>query len=279
MPAFPQHDIPLIIQDRSFDTTGQIFYNLASNPQPNPTVHPFWIPEFIGDAIVVNGKTWPNLNVEPRQYRFRFVNGSNARFYDLSMNKGLKFIVIATDGGYLQNAVSTPNVIFGPGERYEVIVDFSRLKVGTKVVMFNSARTPFPGGAKPTVNGTDTIMQFTVVANTSGLPNTAIAAGTALRAAGNPIQPIINGFTPPAIPPAAPSGNIVRQLTLNEVIGAGGPLELVVNNSKYNLGLNYARLSWCAARAARRSFRRWATRRSGRSSTSPPMRTRCTPTS
>ena len=52
MPAFPQHDIPLIIQDRSFDTDGQIFYNLASNPQPNPTVHPFWIPEFIGDVIL-----------------------------------------------------------------------------------------------------------------------------------------------------------------------------------------------------------------------------------
>ena len=82
---FPQHDIPLIIQDRSFDTTGQIFYNLASNPQPNPTVHPFWIPEFIGDVICVNGKTWPYLNVEPRQYRFRLLNGSNARFYDLTL--------------------------------------------------------------------------------------------------------------------------------------------------------------------------------------------------
>ncbi len=165
MPAFPQYDIPLIIQDRSFDTTGQIFYNLASNPQPNPTVHPFWIPEFIGDAIVVNGKTWPNLNVEPRQYRFRLLNGSNARFYDLSMNKGLPFIAIATDGGYLQNAVSTPNIIIAPGERYEVIVDFTALAVGTKVVMMNAARTPFPGGAKPTLNGTDTVMQFTVVAN------------------------------------------------------------------------------------------------------------------
>ena len=80
LPAFPQYDIPLIIQDRSFDTQGRIFYNLASNPQPNPTVHPFWIPEFIGDAILVNGKTWPYLDVEPRQYRFRLVNGSNARF-------------------------------------------------------------------------------------------------------------------------------------------------------------------------------------------------------
>ena len=134
LPAFPQHDIPLIIQDRSFDTTGQIFYNLASNPQPNPTVHPFWIPEFIGDAIVVNGKTWPYLNVEPRQYRFRLVNGSNARFYDLTLSNAAPFLVIATDDGYLDTAVSTPNVIIAPGERYEVIVDFSALPVGTKVI-------------------------------------------------------------------------------------------------------------------------------------------------
>jgi spore coat protein A, manganese oxidase len=253
MPAFPQYDIPLIIQDRSFDTTGQIFYNLASNPQPNPTVHPFWIPEFIGDAIVVNGKTWPNLNVEPRQYRFRLVNGSNARFYDLTLNTvkanknktnktanaTLPFLAIATDGGYLQTAVSIPNLVFGPGERYEIVVDFSLLPVGTQVIMMNSARTPYPGGAKPTVGGTDTIMRFTVVANANpGVPNTTIAAGTVLRnAITNPIQPIFNGFVAPALPPASPAGNIVRQLTLNEVIGAGGPLELVVNNSKFNLAL------------------------------------------
>ncbi len=256
MPAFPQHDIPLILQDRSFDTTGQIFYNLASNPQPNPTVHPFWIPEFIGDAIVVNGKTWPYLNVEPRQYRFRLLNGSNARFYDLTMlntlptgvlpvqanvvnrtipQPALPFIAIATDDGYLLNAVSTPNIVIAPGERYEVIIDFSALPVGTNIVMKNSARTPYPGGAKPTTNGTDTVMQFRVVANASGLPNTTIANGTPIRALTQPIEPILSGFTPPALPPAAPAGNIVRQLTLNEVIGAGGPLELVVNNSKYNL--------------------------------------------
>jgi FtsP/CotA-like multicopper oxidase with cupredoxin domain len=227
MPAFPQYDIPLIIQDRSFDTNCQIFYNLASNPQPNPTVHPFWIPEFIGDAIAVNGKTWPYLNVEPRQYRFRFVNGSNARFYDLSMNKGVKFIVIATDDGYLPNAVWTPNLIIGPGERYEVIVDFGGVKQRTNVVMFNAARTPFPGGARPTKNGTDTVMQFRVtVPFNGGIPDTAIAKGTAIRP--TLLEPIINGFDPA-------TGSITRQLTLNEVIGPGGPLELVVNNSKFNL--------------------------------------------
>jgi len=234
MPAFPQYDIPLIIQDRSFDTTGQIFYNLASNPQPNPTVHPFWIPEFIGDTIVVNGKTWPYLDVEPRQYRFRLLNGSNARFYDLSMNRGVKFVAIATDDGYLPNAVLTPNVIIAPGERYEVIVDFSNVKPGKDVIMFNAARTPFPGGAAPTIGGTDTVMQFRVKKPfNNAIADTTISNGTAIRPV--PLEPIINGFTAPVLPPAPPAGNIVRQLTLNEVIGPGGPLELVVNNSKYNL--------------------------------------------
>ncbi|MDP1990007.1 MAG: multicopper oxidase domain-containing protein [Syntrophales bacterium] len=232
MPAFPQHDIPLIIQDRSFDTNGQIFYNLASNPQPNPTVHPFWIPEFIGDVICVNGKTWPYLNVEPRQYRFRLLNGSNARFYDLTLNNEANplitypFMAIATDDGYLANAVSTPNVIIAPGERYEVIVDFTGLVPGTQVVMMNAANTPFPGGDPVNPGTTDTVMRFTVVANSSGLPNTTIAHGTPIRRTA--LVPIQNAHNPA-------TGSITRQLTLNEVIGAGGPLELVLNNSKYNL--------------------------------------------
>jgi len=233
------YDIPLIIQDRSFDTNCEIFYNLASNPQPNPTVHPFWIPEFIGDTIVVNGKTWPYLDVEPRQYRFRLLNGSNARFYDLSMNKGVKFLAIATDDGYLMNAALTPNIVIGPGERYEVVVDFSKLKKGTKVTMFNAARTPFPGGAAPTMGLTDTVMQFRVVLDKSGVTDTAVAAGSPLRDPDtNPIQPIANAHVAMLPPPNAPVGNITRQLTLNEVIGPGGPLELVVNNSKFNLTLN-----------------------------------------
>ena len=224
MPKFPDYDIPLIIQDRSFDTNCEIFYNVASNPQPNPTVHPFWTPEFIGDTIVVNGKTWPYLDVEPRQYRFRLVNGSNARFYDLSLNKGVKLIVIATDDGYLEQAVSSP-VIIAPGERYEVIVDFSTVKFGTIVTMFNIARTPFPGGAPPIAGLTDTVMQFRVNKALSNVPNTNITKGTPIRPA--PLVRIVDGFDK--------TNGITRQLTLNEVMGVGGPLELVVNNSKFNL--------------------------------------------
>jgi FtsP/CotA-like multicopper oxidase with cupredoxin domain len=236
------YHVPLIIQDRTFDENCEIMYNLASNPQPNPTVHPFWIPEFIGDTIAVNGKTWPYFEVEPRQYRFSFVNGSNARFYDLSLSGGLKFYVIATDDGYLQNAVRTGNLIIGPGERYEVIVDFKNVKGQKnqpfpKVTMTNIAATPFPAGA-PVVPGlTDTVMQFWVnqVANfdpATGVPDTQVGAGTVLRdPLTNPIYPIVNGHNPA-------TGSITRQLTLNEVIGKGGPLELVVNNSKFNLPLN-----------------------------------------
>jgi len=222
LPVFPQHDIPLIIQDKSFDVFGQIFYNLASNPQPNPLVHPFWIPEFIGDTILVNGKTWPYLNVEPRKYRFRLVNGSNARHYNLTLSNIKSFLVIATDDGYLNAAVSTPNLIIAPGERYEIVVDFSALKVGANVILQNSARTPFPGGANVVQGTTNTVMQFRVVANTSGLANATVVAGTNLR----PNNPIVNIKT---VVPA-----IKRQLTLNEVVSPLGPLELVLNNTKYN---------------------------------------------
>jgi len=266
LPVFPNYDIPLIIQDRSFDQQGQIFYNLASNPQPNINVHPYWIPEFIGDTIVVNGKTWPFLAVEPRWYRFRLVNGSNARFYDLTLNyptattnRGgktkitntiLPFTVIATDDGYLNAPVQNVlNLIIGPGERYEILVNFNQFQQSAGnpplITMMNAARTPFPGGAAPVAGTTDTVMQFQV-----SIPkNTTIADMANLPANLRPNNPIINIATPawnnrnainpatglcPGIPLTGTSQTVVRQLTLNEVIGPGGPLELVLNNTKFN---------------------------------------------
>lgn len=74
MSAFPQNDIPLIIQDRHFDIPGQNFYNLVLTPRPN-------------------------MNVEPLQYRFRLWNGSNARFYKVTIPKVMQFISIVTDDG------------------------------------------------------------------------------------------------------------------------------------------------------------------------------------
>ena len=78
--------VPVILQDRMFDTNGQLFFPADSaggvlwslNPE-----HPYWVPEFTGDTIVVNGKAWPFLNVQPKRYRFLFLNGSNARTYEM----------------------------------------------------------------------------------------------------------------------------------------------------------------------------------------------------
>jgi len=236
------YHVPLILQDRTFDTNCEIYYNLFSNPQPNPLVHPNWIPEFIGDTIVVNGKTWPFFNVEPRQYRFSFVNGSNSRFYELTIKSAddpvtgyigmkLPMLVIATDDGYLMNAVSTNMLVIGPGERYEVVVDFKGLPPNNMPVMFNSARTPYPGGGAVVKKLTDTVMQFRVQPTASAVPDTAVVAGTPLRdPVTNPIQPIITAHDPL-------TGSITRQLTLNEAASALGPLELIVNNSKFNLDL------------------------------------------
>ena len=99
--------IPLVIQDRMFDTNGQLFFpNVGINPE-----HPYWIPEFVGDTIVVNGKVWPYLNVDRQRYRFFLINGSNSRPYDMylidrvSGIKGPRMWVIATDGGYLDAPV------------------------------------------------------------------------------------------------------------------------------------------------------------------------------
>jgi FtsP/CotA-like multicopper oxidase with cupredoxin domain len=247
------YSVPLIIQDRTFDTNCEIYYNLASNPQPNPTVHPFWIPEFIGDTIVVNGKTWPFFNVEPRQYRLSFVNGSNSRFYELTlksvddpvtgyMGAYLPMLVIATDDGYLMNAVSTGNkpLIIGPGERYEVIVDFKvdlngfPVPANNNITMYNSARTPYPGGGAVVNKLTDRVMQFRVnlSLDESVVADTAVVNGSPLR------DPVMNPIYPIADAHAADPNSITRQLTLNEAEGAGGPLELVINNSKLNLKLN-----------------------------------------
>ena len=149
-PNLPWPPIPLIIQDRMFDTNGQLFFpNVGINPE-----HPFWVPEFVGDTFVVNGKVWPYLNVDRQRYRFFIINGSNSRPYDMflldevSGVKGPRMWVIATDGGYLDAPVPVQKLIMQPGERYEVIIDFAGL-TGRNLILKNTGRTPFPKGAPP----------------------------------------------------------------------------------------------------------------------------------
>lgn len=194
LPKYP-YEVPLVIQDRQFAADGSLFYpSSGTGNMPNPT----HLPEFFGDVILVNGKTWPQLNVEPRKYRFRILNGSDSRFYDLRIQnpKGqlLPIMVIGNELGLLDkpatpdlnsipNAmISPPNILaVGPGERYDVIVDFSGFPVGARFQLKNTARSPYPNGKVPVTDITDRIMAFKVVALNSSVPNATVGFNTNLR--------------------------------------------------------------------------------------------------
>ena len=110
-------------------------------------IAPIWNPEFFGNAIVVNGTTWPSLDVQQRRYRFRFLNGCNSRFLILRMSNGLPFWQIGNEGGFLPAPVELPELLLGPAERADVIVDFTNVALGTEVILENVAPDePFGGG-------------------------------------------------------------------------------------------------------------------------------------
>jgi spore coat protein A, manganese oxidase len=153
-------EIPLLIQDRSFKKNGQLFYPSNTTP-PVKGVNPSVVPMFLGNTNLVNGTVWPYLSVELRKYRFRIINGSNGRFYKMKLSSGQSFIQIGGDQGFLPKPVRIKVLTLGPAERADVIIDFSRHK-GQNIVLTNSGRAPFPGGAKPDPNTTGKIMQSRV---------------------------------------------------------------------------------------------------------------------
>jgi spore coat protein A len=149
------YEIPLIIQDRSFSADGTLLYP----PAPNGT-HPVWMQEFFGNAICVNGKATPFLEVEPRKYRFRMVNGSNSRFYHLTLVPADAsgkpngkpadapfFIQVGSDGGLLPAPLRMHYLIFSPGERFDIVIDFSEHK-GANLAMTNNAPAPYARGGE-----------------------------------------------------------------------------------------------------------------------------------
>ena len=154
LPSGP-YEILLMIQDRSFSADGSLLYP----PAPNGT-HPVWMQEFFGNAICVNGKATPFLEVEPRKYRFRMVNGSNSRFYHLTLvpadasgkpngkpTDAPPFIQVGSDGGLLPAPVRIHYLIFSPGERFDIVIDFSQHK-GASVAMTNDAPAPYARGGE-----------------------------------------------------------------------------------------------------------------------------------
>lgn len=159
------YEIPLLIQDRSFNSDGSLFYPDSS---PFVTFTPSITFPFQADTIVVNGKVWPYLEVEPRKYRFRILNASNARQYNFRFENDLQFVLIGTDGGLIEAPIPLDSFFLSPSERVDVIVDFSNYAGST----FNLMNT------NPNANeNTGVIIQFRVTkplrgTDTSTIPET-----------------------------------------------------------------------------------------------------------
>src|SRR5699024_1787074 len=120
---------------------------------PNPSITPF----FLGDTIVVNGKVWPFLKVEPRKYRFRILNASNTRSYQMYLDPRHPFFQIGTDGGLMAKTIPLHKITMEPAERVDLIIDFSKLN-GKKVTLKNDL-----GDNADPDDRTNEIMQFQVV--------------------------------------------------------------------------------------------------------------------
>jgi len=217
------YEIPIAIQDRSFNTDGSLFYpdtreffdRIVGDFIPVGEYSPIWNPEFFGNMMMINGNTWPYQTVEQRRYRFRFLNGCQSRFLILDFNQipGVQVWQIGNEGGYLAAPVDITalgnTLLMGLAERADVIVDFGNVPVGNYVLGNIGPDEPFGGGI-PGVNfdpadpaSTGQIMQFNVVPGPKKDPTT-------------PPQNLVL----PAIVPLPPE-NVTRPLALIEKMGMG----------------------------------------------------------
>ena len=183
--AFPPdktyYEIPIVIQDRSFNKDGSLFYPDSRDfydgfsgpyiPIPGSIVSPIWNPEFFGNMMMVNGNTWPFLNVEQRRYRFRILNACDLRFLilDFSNIPGVKVWQIGNESGFLAKPVNMTYVngnklLFAVAERADVIVDFTDVPRGNHVLANAGPDGAYNGGPfEPgDSNTTGQIMEFRV---------------------------------------------------------------------------------------------------------------------
>jgi spore coat protein A len=214
--GYGKYHLPLVLQDKQFNADGTLFYPTAADGGGSGG-HPTWVPEFFGDTPVVNGKAYPFLDAQPRRYRLRLLNGSQARFYNLSFElddgSDLPFWVIGSEGGLLPAPAQMSSLVIAPGERFDVIVDFTGIQIGSTVMMTNDAPEPYPDGDEPSVTE---LMKINV--------NTAVPANdpdtTALPAS----------LTLPAIPRlAATPGLPSRDVVAKENMVDDSPSEMLLN--------------------------------------------------
>jgi FtsP/CotA-like multicopper oxidase with cupredoxin domain len=286
-PQLPTGDFEaeLVVQDRQFDSNGQLFFpdgnppGAGLNGDPgNPTIHPYGVPEFFGDVITVNGKSWPYLNVEPRRYRLRFLDACNARMLalrlaDKSGNTTGPTVPtiwqIGSDGGLLDKPVAinsftpftfdptditagpdgspvltSPRLFLAPAERMDVIIDFSGFQ-GKTFTLKNDANYPFPGGSAPDPTLDGLVMQFRVTKplSSSDLSFNPAASGATLRRGTNQIVRVADGRGGLA---TGVHVNNTRRLVLieEEDPDTGAPVKVLINNTRYDGTKPMGALPW-----------------------------------
>ena len=114
-----RYEVPLVIFDRMLDTRGQLLYPVSDDPQAP------WLADFFGNVMMVNGRVTPFLEVEPRRYRFRILNGSNSRLYHLLLDNGMPMMQIGTDQGLLPSPLELRRLAIAPAERADLVADFA----------------------------------------------------------------------------------------------------------------------------------------------------------
>jgi spore coat protein A len=129
------YEIPLVIQDRLFNSDGTFLYPTSDIPGAT------WIGEYFGDTMLVNGKVWPFLDVEPRMYRFRFLNGCNSRILSIDIG-GPNFWQIGAEGGLFDVPVPVRQLVLAPAERADVLVDFTKFAGSTLMMKNHRPRRP-----------------------------------------------------------------------------------------------------------------------------------------
>jgi spore coat protein A len=198
------YEIPLVLADRLFDRSGELFYS------PDPT----WIPEFFGDTPLVNGAVRPYLAVEPRKYRFRLLNASNARFWNLTLQGGPPAFQIGSDGGLFDRPVPLSRLILLPAERADVIIDFSRFAGQTLTV----ANADLPVEVSSPAPALASVMEIRVGRRVSSPGPAGIPSSL------------------PGVLPALDAPSVTRNITLEEVENAttGDPEYGSLNGRKFD---------------------------------------------
>ena len=182
------YEIPLVIQDRQFNPDGTFRYPTSDIAGVT------WIGEYFGDVMLVNGMVWPYLDVEPRMYRLRVLNGCNARILELDAGSA-RFWQIGAEGGLWDRPVPVRRLVLAPAERADVLVDFSGL--AGRTVLLKNSKPPAPiSTPAPALTA---VMQIRVGTTVTRPGPTAVPASLPGRAANLP----------------TPTGT--RYITLNEV--------------------------------------------------------------